>query len=303
MQSDGEVAEMRRPSCRLAILIAVAALLPLAPTPASAASSTPTGQGFQNPSGLSLTQAEQQLTTLNDQVERAGGQVDSLNRQLKADLAREASLQRRLRAMARLQYQRPALSVTLILSARSLNELISDLSQARLVADKEQSLLSLTRQLHQRDQQARDQAAASLSSIRASRDAASRMVGTLLGAQRQMALAVSAVGTAAGRWPNHFAFGFCTYYVASRRNVPWFGNANQWIAGARAYGFAEGSVPRVGSIMVTAEGPIGHVAYVEAVHPDGSWTVAEMNFAAWNVVDRRTIRPGGVPLISPGFIY
>ena len=93
------------------------------------------------------------------------------------------------------------------------------------------------------------------------------------------------------------------YWVASRRYVPWFGNANQWIAGARAYGFAEGSTPTVGSIMVTAEGPIGHVAYVEAVHTDGSWTVSEMNFVAWNVVDHRTIHPGQVPFIGPGFIY
>jgi surface antigen len=129
------------------------------------------------------------------------------------------------------------------------------------------------------------------------------MVATLQGQAHQMALAISSAAIPAGRWPNHFAYGFCTYYVALRRYVPWFGNANQWIAGARAYGFAEGSTPRAGSIMATAEGPIGHVAYVESVHLDGSWTVAEMNFAAWNVVDRRTIHPGQVPLISPGFIY
>ena len=291
---------MRTLCHRLSVLIVVAILVPLAPVQASAASSTPA-----NPGGLpqTLTQVEQQLTNLNDHVERAGAALDTLNRRLAADVSREGALRRQLQAIARLQYERPALSLTLILNARSLSELISDLSQARLVADKQQAVLNQVTRLHQLDQQARDQAAAALSSIQSARDAASRMVQTLTGAGQQMALAVSGVGTAAGPWPNHFAFGFCTYYVATRRFVPWFGNANQWIAGARAYGFAEGSTPRVGAIMVTAEGPIGHVAYVEAVHPDGSWTVAEMNFAAWNVVDRRTIHPGQIPLISPGFVY
>jgi surface antigen len=53
--------------------------------------------------------------------------------------------------------------------------------------------------------------------------------------------------------------------------------------------------------MVTWESGYGHVAYVESVNADGSWVVAEMNWVAFNTVDRRLIRPGGVPLI--GFIY
>lgn len=100
---------------------------------------------------------------------------------------------------------------------------------------------------------------------------------------------------------NHFSFGYCTWYVANRRPVPWFGDAGQWGPAARAMGFAEGMVPRVGAIMVTWEGPIGHVAYVEAVNADGSWVVSEMNYTAWNVVDRRTVRPGTIPLET--FIY
>jgi surface antigen len=53
--------------------------------------------------------------------------------------------------------------------------------------------------------------------------------------------------------------------------------------------------------MVTNESGYGHVAYVESVNGDGSWTVSEMNYRGWDQVDQRTIRPGGVPLI--GFIY
>lgn len=107
------------------------------------------------------------------------------------------------------------------------------------------------------------------------------------------------IGASSGA--NHFPFGWCTYYVASRRNVPWLGNAITWLWGARAFGFATGSFPRVGAIMVTAESVWGHVAYVESVSSSGSFIVSEMNYNAWGVVDFRTVVPGKVPIL--GFIY
>lgn len=107
------------------------------------------------------------------------------------------------------------------------------------------------------------------------------------------------IGSSSGA--NHFPFGWCTYYVASRRNVPWLGNAITWLWGARAFGFATGSFPRVGAIMVTAESVWGHVAYVESVSSSGSFIVSEMNYNAWGVVDFRTVVPGKVPIL--GFIY
>jgi surface antigen len=306
---------MRKTLHYLPILIATAVLLPLTPTPAAAASAPSATQGSQSGGSLTqqLNQAQQQLTKLNDQVERAGAAVDTLNRQVTADVAREASLHQRLGVMARLQYQRPALSLTLILSARSLDELISDISQARLVAKKQQSLINQTQKLHQLDQQARDQAAGQLSKIQAARSAASKMADHLkamvqsaknaqLTQTLAMAVSVGSRGAAAGPFPNHFAFGFCTWWVATRRFIPWLGNANQWPAGARAAGFAEGPMPKVGAVMVTAESSIGHVAYVESASADGSmWTVSEMNFTAWDVVDHRTIHRGQVPLVT--FIY
>ncbi len=48
--------------------------------------------------------------------------------------------------------------------------------------------------------------------------------------------------------------------------------------------------------MVRRESKHGHVAFVEAVYPDGSWIASEM-WAGFNVVDRRLVRPGGMPLI------
>jgi surface antigen len=157
----------------------------------------------------------------------------------------------------------------------------------------------------------RDQLKAQLTSATGERDQLKAQVDDL---QAQLAAAnrrglggggggggAPVVGGAAGSLANHFSYGYCTWYVATRRAVPWMGDAGQWPPNARAMGFAEGMVPRVGAIMATWEGPIGHVAYVEAVNPDGSWVVSEMNYVGWNVVDRRTVQPGRVPLIA--FIY
>ncbi|HEX6547681.1 MAG TPA: CHAP domain-containing protein [Candidatus Dormibacteraeota bacterium] len=106
---------------------------------------------------------------------------------------------------------------------------------------------------------------------------------------------------AGGAGGNRFAYGYCTWYVASRRPVPWLGDAWQWYGQAQAYGWATGKTPRPGAIMVTGESGWGHVAIVESVNPDGSWRVSEMNFVAWGVISQRTIKPGTVPL--QGFIY
>jgi surface antigen/LysM repeat protein len=104
-----------------------------------------------------------------------------------------------------------------------------------------------------------------------------------------------------GAGGNRFAYGYCTWYVASRIPVPWLGNAWEWYGQAQAFGWPTGQSPRAGGIMVTWESGYGHVAVVEAVNGDGSWLVSEMNFVGWGVVSQRTIRPGRVPLI--GFIY
>jgi surface antigen len=87
---------------------------------------------------------------------------------------------------------------------------------------------------------------------------------------------------------SRFPYGYCTWYVASRRSVPWHGNANQWLWNARAYGYSTGRTPQVGAIMVTNESWWGHVAYVEAVHGN-SVTISEMNYVAWGRVNYRTV--------------
>ena len=105
---------------------------------------------------------------------------------------------------------------------------------------------------------------------------------------------------------DHFPWGWCTWYVAQRRDVPWRGDARTWFASARALGWPTGQTPQAGAMMVTNESyAYGHVAYVEKVYPDGSWLVSEMNYDRWGAVDFRTIRPSQVPKQVPliGFIY
>ena len=100
-----------------------------------------------------------------------------------------------------------------------------------------------------------------------------------------------------------FPVGWCTYYVATWRNVTWSGDAGWWYDNAKAQGYPVGSTPKVGAIMVTWESYLGHVAYVEAVNADGSWTVSEMNYVAFDVIDWRTIKPGQLGTKLVGFIY
>ena len=103
---------------------------------------------------------------------------------------------------------------------------------------------------------------------------------------------------------NTFPYGQCTYYVASRRDVTWGGNAWAWYRNAAGIR-PEGHVPVEGSIVVFGIGWFGHVAYVEHVNPDGSFLVSEMNYYAngggWALVDRRTVSANDGSII--GFIY
>ena len=84
---------------------------------------------------------------------------------------------------------------------------------------------------------------------------------------------------------------WCTDYVHSRRpDVAVYGNAGYgWISSAQAAGKSTGSAPRAGAVAVTN----GHVAYVESVNSDGSYTVSDMgwNYRAGNY-NKRTVRPG-----------
>src|SRR5256884_9377718 len=56
---------------------------------------------------------------------------------------------------------------------------------------------------------------------------------------------------AAGPYDPHFPFGQCTWYAATKVQIPWHGDAWTWYGSAQAAGWAVGSTPRQGALMVT----------------------------------------------------
>jgi peptidoglycan DL-endopeptidase CwlO len=115
-----------------------------------------------------------------------------------------------------------------------------------------------------------------------------------------------------GSCGNRFAYGQCTWYVATRRCIPWLGNADQWMTNAARMGYPEGHTPVVGAVVSFWPGGdgasrVGHVGYVEAVGPAsgvpaGEFKFSEMNaMAGWNRVDYRVIPDNSSGI--QGFIY
>ncbi|MDO8240602.1 MAG: LysM peptidoglycan-binding domain-containing protein [Candidatus Moranbacteria bacterium] len=97
-----------------------------------------------------------------------------------------------------------------------------------------------------------------------------------------------------------FPYGYCTWYVAQRKYVPWGGNAGTWLYHAKSMGYATGRTPKVGSIMVSSESWWGHVGIVESVS-GGSFTVSEMNYKGFAKKSYRTVSTGSRAI--KGFIY
>jgi surface antigen len=104
---------------------------------------------------------------------------------------------------------------------------------------------------------------------------------------------------------NGYDYGYCTWWVAQRRAavgnpIPAnLGNASSWGYIARAAGMATGSTPRLYAAAVTSTRGEGHVVFVEAVNPDGSILVSEMNHLGWAVKSTQTIDAG----TAAGYTY
>jgi N-acetylmuramoyl-L-alanine amidase len=116
------------------------------------------------------------------------------------------------------------------------------------------------------------------------------------------------VATASG---NAYAFGNCTSWAYERRAQlghpvgSYWGNGATWDSSARASGYVVDKNPTVGAVyqmpaFVDAyTGAYGHVGIVEAVNPDGSIYISEMNYAGnFNVVTYRTIPATQVALYN-----
>ena len=77
-----------------------------------------------------------------------------------------------------------------------------------------------------------------------------------------------------------YPVGECTWGVKSQLSWvgPYCGNANQWVASARAEGCSVGTTPQVGAVAVWVGGVYGHVALVTAVESSTNIQVSESNY-------------------------
>lgn len=117
---------------------------------------------------------------------------------------------------------------------------------------------------------------------------------------------------------NGYDFGWCTWYAAKRRAemgrpvASNYGNARSWKPLAERAGVPTGNEPRVGAVAWTVGG--NHVSVVEAVNPDGSFWISEMNSrgqrsmtdptpaGGWNRIDYK-LYPASAAGTKLKFIY
>lgn len=97
-------------------------------------------------------------------------------------------------------------------------------------------------------------------------------------------------GRASSGW---YDYGYCTWYVSTRRPVGQWNNARDWAWQARRDGWNVSSTPTVGAIAQKNN----HVAYVESVNGN-TMTISEMNYVGWNVRSSRTIQTSGWTFIQ-----
>lgn len=107
---------------------------------------------------------------------------------------------------------------------------------------------------------------------------------------------------------NGYDYGYCTWWAANRRGqigrpIPSnLGNASTWKLLAQRAGLGVGNVPQPGAVIWTPPRDYyGHVGFVEAVNPDGSVEISEMNTAGWGRVSRKTL--SAADAARYGYIY
>lgn len=82
-----------------------------------------------------------------------------------------------------------------------------------------------------------------------------------------------------------------------------FGNANLWADAARQVGIRVDQTPAVGAVAQRLSGDWGHVAFVVAVHEDGSFTINEYNHVTTRGFSSRVARIGSDSHNFDNFIH
>ena len=309
----------------------IAELAAMQPSLAAAGGSVGSAEAMFNAQQTKVLNERNQLAKLNASLLALSSQLNSNN-------ATAAQDKTQLAGITRATYETSGGNQVLaaVLSAQSFNQAIDELKDANQVSTQVLNLverLAASNRAIVAEQRSISSDAATAESLEGTLAAQSDQLLTVLedrntlfaglnGPARQIAAQIANIDNqiaaleagprvGGGSCGNHFAYGFCTYYVATRRCVPWLGNAGSWYAAAAQMGYKEGRVPVAGAIVVFWPGVDGvsregHVAYVEAVGPAagipaGSFKLSEMNFAGWNRVDYRVISNTSADIM--GFIY
>ncbi|MGO8687910.1 MAG: CHAP domain-containing protein [Candidatus Dormibacteria bacterium] len=291
-----------------------------------------------NQTASSLLAEQAQLATLN-------AQLANLSAEISANQQQETSARETLATLTRATYESVSgdTVMTAVLSAKDFTSAMQSLSGAESIttqieglettlAHDQASLQSEQAQLQSDFAQAsslENQLSMQSNQLMVVVYQQDQIVATLDGPARALAAQIGTIEAELGyntvvptssSCSNSFALGECTYYVATRRCIPWGGNADAWYYNAAKLGYQEGHTPEVGAVAVWWAGAggaswVGHVAYVEAVGPGlavgtltgsallpGEFEVSEMNATAgWDRVDYRIV--DNDPSIFQGFIY
>lgn len=308
----------------------VAQLAALEPAKNSAASALAQAENAFAAQQALVLAAQQRLAALNARLLSLSGQIAD-------DEATIVKAKRQLAALTRQSYESTATDswVAAVLSATTFNQAMDRLAGTSHVAGQVKDLQANVRTkenaIRSEQSEIQTDAASSLSlehqlaldsnallmlvqgrnaALQAASAPARAIAAQIAEIDQQLAGGGSSAPKS-GSCGDHFAYGQCTWYVASRRCIPWGGNADEWYYNAVKYGFPEGHTPQVGAVVVFWPGGdgasrVGHVAYVEAVGPSagvpaGDFKLSEMNFNGWNRVNYRVL-PNNSSGIQ-GFVY
>ena len=214
----------------------------------------------------------QQTKVLNErkQLAKLNAMLLSLSSQLNSNDATAAQDKAQLAAITRATYETSGNNQVLaaVLSAGSFNQAIDELKAANQVSQQVLNLIEKLAVSNQRDRHGADVRSARTRARRASvlKDSSLRraigssrcwrtathcspdstvrraqIAAQIANIDNQIAFLEAGPHVGAGPCGNHFAYGFCTYYVATRRCVPWLGNADSWYIAAAQMGYKEGS--------------------------------------------------------------
>jgi len=291
-----------------------------------------------NETASALIADQAQLAALN-------GQLANLSAEISANQQQEVSAREALATLTRATYESVSgdTVMTAVLSAKDFTAAMQSLSGAESVTTQIEGLENTLNRdqasLETEQSQLQSDFAQASSLQNQLSDESNEMltvvydqdqiVETLSGPARELAAQIATIEAELGyntvvpsstSCSNSFAFGECTWYVASRRCIPWGGNADAWYYNAAKLGYQEGSTPEIGAVAVWWPGAggaswVGHVAYVEAVGPGladgtlagtallpGQFEVSEMNYnGGWDRVDYRIVENDAS--VFQGFIY